>query len=59
MDEAIFKWFNMARDKNVPIKGPHNREKVLYFTKSLGHKDFMASVSWLDKFKKGTVLFKK
>ena len=49
----------MARDKNVPISGPLIREKALYFAESLGHKDFIASVGWLDKFKKRHSIIQK
>ena len=41
----------MARGKKVPISGPLIREKALYFAESLEHKDFIASVGWLDRFK--------
>ena len=55
MGEAIFEWFKMARDKNVPI----TREKALYLAESLGYKDFIASVGWLDKFmKKHNIILK-
>lgn len=52
IDKATLEWFKIARDKNVPMSGPLVREKALYFAESLGHTDFIASVGWLDKFKK-------
>ena len=35
------------------------REKAPYFAESLGHKDFIASVGWLDKFKKRHSIIQK
>lgn len=52
IDEAVLDWVKMVRDKNESISGPIIREKALAFAKSLGHVDFIASVGWLDKFKK-------
>ena len=49
----------MVCDKNVPISGPLICEKALYFAESLGHKDFIASVAWLDKFKKRHSIIQK
>jgi len=49
----------MARNKNVPISGPLNPENDLYFAESLGHKDFITSVGWLDKFKKRHSIIQK
>ena len=42
----------MVRANNLPISGPIVRDKALFFAEALGHKDFMASIGWLDKFKK-------
>ncbi|KAF2893741.1 hypothetical protein ILUMI_12435 [Ignelater luminosus] len=52
VDEAVLDWIKMVRDRNVSISGPLIKEKALYFSKRLGHTDFVASSGWLDKFKK-------
>lgn len=52
VDKAMIKWVTAARHKNIPLSGPIIREKAIEFAESLGHSDFIASVGWLDKFKR-------
>jgi len=52
VDEAVLKWIQTMRDKNVPISGPFITEKALDFAKTLGHDEFRGSSGWLEKFKR-------
>lgn len=52
IDAAVLEWMKMVRDKNLAISGPLIREKALFFAESLGYQNFVASVGWLDKFKR-------
>jgi hypothetical protein len=52
IDDAMLKWVTTARDKNIPLSGTLIREKAKEFAAALGREDFLASVGWLDKFKK-------
>uniref|UniRef100_K7G469 HTH CENPB-type domain-containing protein n=1 Tax=Pelodiscus sinensis TaxID=13735 RepID=K7G469_PELSI len=53
VSEALFLWFTQQRDKG-PITGPILQEKALSFQKEFNEEepDFMASVGWLDRWKK-------
>ena len=51
LNEAVFKWFEQARAKNIPISGPIIQEKALQFASELDFPDFKASVGWLESFK--------
>lgn len=52
IDEAIFKWMTVMREKKLPLSGTLIKEKALEFGAALGHRDFQASNGWLEKFKK-------
>lgn len=51
IDNITYEWFCRARAAKIPLSGPLIREKALEVAKSLGARDFKASVGWLDKFK--------
>lgn len=51
VDNAVFKWFQEVRSRNIPINGPLIREKALEFSKLFGHGNFQASVGWLNRFR--------
>lgn len=55
VSEALHLWFRQAREKGTPISGPILQEKALQFYemfKKEGESDFVASVGWLDRWKK-------
>jgi hypothetical protein len=52
LDQVMLKWVTTAREKNLPLTGTIIREYAQEFADALGHQDFLASVGWLDKFKK-------
>ncbi|GBO39995.1 Tigger transposable element-derived protein 6 [Araneus ventricosus] len=52
VDEAVLRWINTKRDKNVPISGPFIIEKALQFAKALGYDEFQGSNGWLENFKR-------
>jgi hypothetical protein len=51
VEEALLKWFRLARTQNIPVGGLLLREKADKFAKKLGHNSFQCSVGWLDRFK--------
>lgn len=51
LNDALFKWFEQARSKNLPINGPILQEKALEFARQLDFLDFKASTGWLASFK--------
>ena len=62
VEEAILKWFKMARDLSIPISGPLLMQKAVQFARDLGFPDGDLSFStrWLEKFKdRHGIVFKK
>jgi hypothetical protein len=51
VENALLKWFNVARSQNVPISGQILREKAATFAKKMHHDSFQCSNGWLDRFK--------
>ncbi|NWZ96939.1 TIGD4 protein, partial [Nesospiza acunhae] len=51
LEEALMKWYRIARCLNVPVSGPMLRLKANDFAQKLGHSDFKCSNGWLDRFK--------
>jgi hypothetical protein len=51
VENALYKWFISARDKNVPISGDILMKKADFFAKELGISDFKASSGFIDRFK--------
>ena len=59
VEEALFRWFKAARDKNVSVSGPLLATKVRLFPDMLGKSDFEASSGWLSWFKERySIVFK-
>ncbi|XP_053259070.1 tigger transposable element-derived protein 4 [Podarcis raffonei] len=51
LEEALVKWYRMARCSNIPVNGPMLRFQANDFAQKLGHNDFKCSNGWLDRFK--------
>ena len=49
---ALYKWFVLARSKNIPIGCPQFIEKVKMIAATLGKPEFKGSQGWLEKWKK-------
>ena len=59
VEEALFRWFKAARDKNIPVSGPLLATKARSFADMLGKNDFEASPGWLTRFKEcHSIVFK-
>ena len=53
VNEALYKWYCLARERNIPISGPLLKEEALLIAKKLDPEtSFKASNGWLDSFKK-------
>ena len=52
LEQAVVKWFQVAREKKVSVSGPMVQEQALIYAKEMGLNDFTASGGWLDRFKK-------
>ena len=52
INEAMFKWYSLAQQRNVPVSGPVLQEEALLMTQKIGHEGFKASNGWLESFKK-------
>ena len=51
INDALYKWFVLARSKNIPVGGPQLIEKVK-IAATLGKPEFRGSQGWLEKWKK-------
>uniref|UniRef100_H3B7F5 HTH CENPB-type domain-containing protein n=1 Tax=Latimeria chalumnae TaxID=7897 RepID=H3B7F5_LATCH len=51
VENALFEWFKSVRDENIPLSGPMLAIKADELAKKLGHADFSASQSWMERFK--------
>ena len=51
VDEALYKWFLMARQNNIPLSGPLLMDKATKLAEQLGATDFKANAGWLQRFK--------
>lgn len=51
VENALVKWFRMARAQNIPISGLILKEKALQFANELGVSEFSASNGWFERFK--------
>ena len=53
INEAVYRWYCLARERNVPVTGPLLQEEALLLAKELDpNTSFKASNGWLDSFKK-------
>lgn len=51
LEEALFKWFNQIRGKNVPVSGPTLIERANQLAVELKIENFKASAGWIHRFK--------
>lgn len=52
VNEAVYKWYCLARERNIPVSGPLLKEEALLIAKQLDPaSSFKASNGWLDSFK--------
>lgn len=51
VEQALLKWFETHRSKNIPLSGVLLKEKAMDFAHLLNVTGFNASTGWLDKFK--------
>ena len=51
VNELVWKWFQKARARNIPVSGPLVQEAAQSFAEKLG-KDFKGSNGWLESFRK-------
>ena len=51
IDEAVYRWFCQAREKNVPISAAILKAKAVKYALSFGVNDFACSNGWIDHFK--------
>ena len=52
INDAMYQWFCLARERNIPVSGPMLKEEALMIAEKLGNHSFKASNGWLDSFKK-------
>lgn len=52
VDEAMYRWYSLARQRSVPVSGPMIQEEACLVAEKMGHHDFKASNGWLSNFKK-------
>ena len=52
INDALYKWFVLARSKNIPVGGPQLIEKAKMIATTLGKPEFKGSQGWLEKWKK-------
>ena len=51
VDDAVYKWYRLARERLVPVSGPMLQSEALLIAKELGNDSFKASNGWLQSFK--------
>ena len=49
IEDAVLLWFKQARSLSVPVSGPQFKAREL--VTSLGHREFVCSSGWLERFK--------
>jgi hypothetical protein len=59
LEPALAAWFKHACDRNSSIGGNHLKEKALHMAAYLGTSDFLASKSWINRFKRRHNMFTK
>ena len=52
LEQALVNWICVVRENNIAIIGPMVQEKALEFATASGVQDFVASMGWLDRFKR-------
>jgi len=51
IDEAVLKWFTVARESKISLSNTIIKEQALEFAKNLGFSDFTARNGWLRNFR--------
>ena len=51
VNEAVYKWYCLGRDRNIPISGIMLQEEAPIIARKLGHPEFKASNGLLQSFK--------
>ena len=51
IDNAVYKWYRLAREQLVPVSGLILQSEALLLAKELGNNSFKASNCWLHSFK--------
>ena len=51
IDEAVYRWFCQAREKNIPISAAILKAKAVKYALSFGVNDFACSNGWIDRYK--------
>jgi len=46
IDEAVYQWYKLARQRQVPVNGPMLKEEALKIAETLGNRVFKASNDW-------------
>ena len=52
INEAMYRWYCLARQSNVLVSGPMLKQAALILAAQMGHHQFKASDGWLESFKK-------
>ena len=52
VNDAMYEWYSLARERNIPVTGPMLQEEALQVASRLGNTTFKASNGWLEAFKK-------
>ena len=52
VNDALYKWYQLATSKNIYPGGPQLAEKAREIAESLGLSDFKGTNGWLEKWKK-------
>ena len=53
VNEAVYTWYWLARQRNIPISGPLVQEEALQIAKTIDPETkFKASNDWLESFKR-------
>ncbi|XP_065831024.1 tigger transposable element-derived protein 4-like [Oscarella lobularis] len=52
LSDTVYRWYSLARERDIPVTGPMLQEEALKIGEILGEKDFKASNGWLSNFKK-------
>ena len=51
IDEAVYQWYSLSRQRQVPVTGPMLQEEALKIAEALGNEVFKASNGWLEQLK--------
>ena len=51
VDVALYRWFNQAQEKGLPVNGPLLREKAEKLAKTMNMPNFEATNGWLQRWK--------